>query len=206
MEVERGAMIDQPQLPMPHQHVRIARRAIDVTDVRVEPDDARAELDRRLIDAGIEHDRSWQVVQREVQAGARFDQGVNFRVRLGPGQVLGHVGEDDVRHRQLEPARELARQQLGNQRPDTLSGAAELQHVHAVVVRLDDRRQGAAFAKRRHVAGHANGAHGHGRYCGASRFVVRRSLLRVARRVGSAAAEGSAAERAGISRRAHATH
>jgi len=39
MKIERGAMIDQPEAPMPQKHVRVARGSIDVHHVSVEPHD-----------------------------------------------------------------------------------------------------------------------------------------------------------------------
>jgi len=52
----------------------------------------------------------------------------------------------------------LASHQLGDERPWSLAGAAELQHVHAVVVGLDDGRQRPAFTQRRDIAGDADRA------------------------------------------------
>ncbi len=57
----------------------------------------------------------------------------------------------------------LAGDQFGDQRPGALAGAAELEHVQAVVVGLDHGRQRATFAQRRDVAGGGDGAQGHGR-------------------------------------------
>ena len=63
-------------------------------------------------------------------------------------------------------ARQLADHDLGRERLRALAGAAELDHVQAVVVGLHDRRQRAALAQRGHVAG---GGHGpqHGWHDGA---------------------------------------
>ena len=47
MEVQRGTVIDQPQPPVPHEHVGVARRAVHVADVGVEPDDGRGQQRRR---------------------------------------------------------------------------------------------------------------------------------------------------------------
>ena len=74
-------------------------------------------------------------------------------IRLGPRQVRIELGEHDLRHRQAQRPRDLPGDQLRDQRPRALAGAAELQHVHPVVVRLDDGGQRAAFAKRRDIAG-----------------------------------------------------
>ena len=58
----------------------------------------------------------------------------------------------------IERARDLAGDELGDQRLRALSRAAELQHVHALVVGFDDRGQRAAFAQRRDVAGGVDGS------------------------------------------------
>jgi len=58
MKVERGAVIDQPQLSMPHQHVGVARRAIDIARERIEPDDGRGEQRVWPIRDRIEGDRT----------------------------------------------------------------------------------------------------------------------------------------------------
>ena len=48
--VQRRAVVDQPQVAVPAQQVRVARRAVDVRDQRVEPHDVgrRASASRRL--------------------------------------------------------------------------------------------------------------------------------------------------------------
>ena len=49
MKVQRRAVIDQLQLAMPHQQIRIARGAIDIGDEGVEPHDTRGEIGVRLV-------------------------------------------------------------------------------------------------------------------------------------------------------------
>ena len=44
VEVERGAVVDQPQPAVPEQQVRVLRGAVDVRHERVEPDDVGGEL------------------------------------------------------------------------------------------------------------------------------------------------------------------
>ena len=114
----------------------------------------------------IEADRAGQVVEGEVEAGAAVDgigagadQVLDLGVGLGARQVGVEQGEHDLGNRQAGGAGELAGDELGDQRPRSLAGAAELEDVEPVVVALDDRRQRAAFAQRRHVAGGADGSH-----------------------------------------------
>ena len=65
----------------------------------------------------------------------------------------------ELRHRQAEQPSELARDELGDERLGALRGAAELRHVRAVVVGLDDRGYRAALAERRQVARRTDGSH-----------------------------------------------
>ena len=71
---------------------------------------------------------------------------------LGARQVRIELDQDDLGHRQIHRACELAREQLGDQRLRPLAGAAKLEHVHAVVICLDDRGHRAALAERGDVA------------------------------------------------------
>jgi len=68
MEIERGAMVDEPEAPVPHQQVRVARRAIDVGYISVEPDDFGGEVRLGLLDNRVECDRAGQVVKAQVLA------------------------------------------------------------------------------------------------------------------------------------------
>ena len=68
------------------------------------------------------------------------------------GRVLVELHQDQLRHREAELPRQLAGHQLGHERLGTLSGAAQLDDVEAVVVGLYQRGQRAALAQRRDVA------------------------------------------------------
>jgi hypothetical protein len=151
---------------VPHQDVRVAHGAIDVAHQRVEPDDARREARVGRVHQRVEHHRAGKIVDREVEAAAVVDQRVDLGIRLGPRQVGIELGEDDFRYRQAEGASDLSRDQLGDERFRALPGAAELEDVHPLVIRFDDRRQRSSLAKRRDVAGHADGSEpGHSAHC-----------------------------------------
>jgi hypothetical protein len=74
-----------------------------------------------------------------------------LRVGFGAGEPRVEFDEDDLGHRQFRRARQLARHQLGDERLRPLTRPAKLEHVQAVVVRLDDGRERAALAQRRDV-------------------------------------------------------
>ena len=101
----------------------------------------------------VERQRTGQEVQAEVEPAARLHEVVDLLVGLGVAQVRVDIDERQVRHGQPDGARELAGQPLGDERPRTLAGAAELDHVQPVVVRLDEAGQRTALAQGRDVAG-----------------------------------------------------
>ena len=68
------------------------------------------------------------------------------------------IGENDLWNRQFEGTRDFARDQLGRQREQAVARRLELEHVQAVVVGLDERRERSAFAERGHVARDPHGS------------------------------------------------
>ena len=109
--------------------------------------------------AGGERQRSWKEVHAKVHAAAREQQVLDLGIRLGTPDGRVELDEHELRDGKPEGAAQFARDDLGDERLRSLSSAAELQHVEAVVVGLDEGRQRPAFAKRRHVAGRGDSAH-----------------------------------------------
>ena len=93
------------------------------------------------MDHRIEGHRTGQVIEGQVQSGAVVDQRVDLGVGLGAREIGIERRQHDLRHRQIERPCNLAGNHLGDERPHALSGGAELQHVHAVIVGFDDGRQ-----------------------------------------------------------------
>ena len=141
MEDEGGAVVDEPQPPVPAQHVGVARGAVHVGDEGVEPHDRRRELEARRLGQQVEGDRPGQEVERDVEAAAGADQVLDLGVGLGARELGVELHQHDLGHVEAEGARDLAAHQLGDQRFRALAGAAELEHVHAVVVGFHERRQ-----------------------------------------------------------------
>ena len=73
-------------------------------------------------------------------------------VRLGLRERGVELDEHQVRDREAETAADLARQELRDERLPALAGAAELDDVQPVVVRLDEGGHRAALAQGRHIA------------------------------------------------------
>src|SRR5207249_11856153 len=61
---------------------------------------------------------------------------------------------------QADRAGKFTRDEFRDQRAGSLSRAPELQHVHPVIIRLDDGRQRAAFTQRRDVSRDADRSQG----------------------------------------------
>ena len=84
VEVQRGAVVDQPEAVVPPEEVRVLRRAIDVRHERVEPDDVGGEVG---IGGGAggraERQRARQEVDAEVEPVAREQQVLDLGVGLG---------------------------------------------------------------------------------------------------------------------------
>ena len=72
VEVERRAVVDQPEPAVPEEQVRVLRGAVDVRHERVEPDDRGRELGRgRRPGRRAERQRAREEVDAEVEARAR---------------------------------------------------------------------------------------------------------------------------------------
>ena len=80
-------------------------------------------------------------VEREIEADACLDEILYLGIRLRTRKVCVELDEDDLGHRQAERARDFAGDELRDQRLRPLARAAEFQHVHALIVGLDDRGQ-----------------------------------------------------------------
>jgi hypothetical protein len=94
-----------------------------------------------------------EIVEREIEPFALSKQILNFRIGLRPGHTRIEISEDDLRHRKFQEPRDLAGDELRDQRFRSLSRAAKLENVGAVVIARDDRRKRPSFAKRHDVLG-----------------------------------------------------
>ena len=81
-----------------------------------------------------------------------------FNVDTGTGKIRGEVDEHDLRDGQTGQAPDLAREQFRQQRLRPLPRAAEFQHIHSLIVRLDDGGQRATLTQRGDVAAGGDGA------------------------------------------------
>src|SRR5829696_9685491 len=135
LQVERGAVVDQPQPPVPQQQVRVLRRAVDVRAQGVEPDDLGGHLRAgRRAGRRVVRERAGEEVEADVEPAARVDQLLDLGIGLGAAQLGVQLDENDLRHGQAGGAGELAGDELRQERLRSLPGPAELEHVESVVV------------------------------------------------------------------------
>src|SRR5215510_2408262 len=134
VEVEGCTMIDEPESSVPYKHIRVARRTVDVGYVCIEPDDRRGELRVGLLSNRVKRHGTGQIVEGEIEAGTRSYQGLYLRVGLGTGEFRIEFNEDDLRHWQPCGAGDLPRHQLSDERFGPLTSAAELEHIHAIII------------------------------------------------------------------------
>ena len=151
VEVERGAVVDHPEVAVPDQEVGVAPRPVDVGGEGVEPEDAGALVVGRA-HLAVDAERAGQEVDAEVGADAGVEQVLHLLVGLVAGELGVEVEHDEARGAQPEPGRQAADDDLGDEHLRALAGAAELADVGAEVVTLDDAGQAAALAQRGDVA------------------------------------------------------
>ena len=107
---------------------------------------------------GRERQRAGQEVDAEVGPDARFGELLDLDVGLGPSEFGLEPRDHELGYEHPERSRELSGDHFGDERAGPLAGAAELHHVHPVVVCLDEPGQRAALAQGRHVASGGNTA------------------------------------------------
>ena len=87
VEVQRRAVVDQPQPVVPEQEVRVLGGAVDVRHERVEPDDVGRE---HAVDVDIrrraERQRARQEVDAEIEPGACDEQILDLGIGLGAAE------------------------------------------------------------------------------------------------------------------------
>jgi hypothetical protein len=116
VEVQRRAVIDEPDAPVPHEHVRVPDRPIDVCHVPVEPDDSGRQIPGHLLDDRVQGDGPGQVVEGQVQSAAVVDERVDLGIRLRAREVGVQLCEDELRDRKAGSTRQLAADELGDER------------------------------------------------------------------------------------------
>jgi hypothetical protein len=103
VEVEGGAVVDQPQPSVPDEQVRVPRGAVDVRDERVEPDDlGRAVRVGVRVGRGRERQRARQEVHAQVRSRARQQEVLDLRVGLGAPDRRVELDDRQLGHGQAE--------------------------------------------------------------------------------------------------------
>lgn len=148
-----GAVVDEPEVAVPDQHVRIAPGPVDVVDQRVEPDDPSGFLRVHLVGERVEADRAGQEVHAEVEPAAGLQELLHLLVGLGEADDRVQLHPHQVGDAQPEPPAELSADHLRDECLAPLSGAGEFHDVRAEVVGLDDPGERAALTQRRDIAG-----------------------------------------------------
>src|SRR5438067_5027095 len=155
MEVERGAVVDEPGLVLPDKYVRVLSRAIHVRNQRVEPDNVRGKLrqDPPAVGDRVEPGRAGKIAEAEIQAAAPLQEVLDLSVRLSEPEAFGKLDDCWVGHRQAHYAREPGGNRLGNECLWPLSGAAELKDELTRLIGVDDSRQRAPLTEGEDIPG-----------------------------------------------------
>src|SRR5258705_9912932 len=134
MEVESRSVIDKPGFSVPHEHVRVARCAVNVRYVSVEQHDPRGQVTIQFLSDRIERHGTRKVVEREVEAGARSYQILYLRIRLGAGEVAIEFDEDKLGYREFGGSGKLARDEFSYQGLGPLARTPKLEYIHPIVI------------------------------------------------------------------------
>jgi hypothetical protein len=157
VEVQRGAVVDDPHAVVPAQQVGVAPGPVDVRDERVEPQDPRADPLRAARQLAVVAERSRQEIDAEVGSGAGVEQVLHLFVGFVARNCRVEVEHDQAGRRQPDPLGQPAGDHLGDEHAGALSGAAELADIGAEVVALNDPGQAAALSERGDVTRDADG-------------------------------------------------
>ena len=69
-----GPMVNEPQVPVPHQHVGVVRRAIHVGHIGIKLDDRRGERRFGGLSNRVKHHGTRQVIEPQIETGAGSDE------------------------------------------------------------------------------------------------------------------------------------
>lgn len=152
VEIQARTMVNQPDVVVPHQEIRIAPTAIDVADERVEPHQPRREFARDESPSPFDPECAGQEVHAEVQANTCLEKILDFLVGFVLGQLFVQPEAHHVGYPKTHGARQFSGDDLGREHRRPLAGTVKLRYVGAKVIRLDDAGQGTAFAQGRDVA------------------------------------------------------
>ena len=109
VEVERGAVVDEIESLVPIEEVGVVGGAIDVDDEGVESDGlGGGAAIGGVAGGGIEHDGAGKIVEGEVEAGARVEQGADLGVGLVAAEGGIDFDEDEFGNFEAEGAADFA--------------------------------------------------------------------------------------------------
>src|SRR6186713_2805440 len=128
MKIEGGAMIDQPELMIPQQHIGISGTAVHIVQQTVQPNDLRGQKGGYLCHDRVESRGSGKIMQAQVESDAGLEEVLDLFVGFGAAKGFFQVGKNDLGHPKSQGPGKFSSDQFGDERPDTLSRAAELEY------------------------------------------------------------------------------
>ena len=141
VEIERCSVVYEPCLVVPHQHIRIAGRAVDIGEKCVEPHYVRRFAGPDRVGIGIISHGAPQEVEAEVEATAPPQKILDLLVGLGAPEIVAQIEHHQLRHPQTESAGHLAPYQLGNERLGAMACATVLHYISEAVVGFHQARE-----------------------------------------------------------------
>ncbi len=140
MKIQRSAVVDEPQLAVPHEHVGVAGGTVHIHQQAVEPHDLGSQAGIHGRHKRIEGERAGQVVHGQVEARAEPQQILNFFVGLGATKGFVELGKDDFGYPQPKQPGYFAADEFGDERFDALPCPPEFEDVEEAVVGFGEGR------------------------------------------------------------------
>jgi hypothetical protein len=141
MKIKRGSMIDQPQLPVPDQHIGILGGAVYIHEHAVEPHDHRSYVGFHCIDCWIITNRSGEITDPEVEPYTKLEQILNFLIALHASEPFVQVSKHKFRHAQAQCPSDFATEQFCDECLGPLPCASELEHIEELIISFGDGGQ-----------------------------------------------------------------
>src|SRR5690606_24883718 len=98
VEVKSGAVINQPQFLVPHQHICVSHRAVNIGCERIQPNNLRCQERGDLRGCRIESYCTRQEVQSQVETLAFFQQILYFFITFSASKSGIEMRENQFRN------------------------------------------------------------------------------------------------------------
>ena len=147
-------MVNQPELVVPHHHVWIEARAVNVGEKRVHPDylGGGQRVDRFRVDGRVECHGAVKKMQSEVEAFGFSQEFLDFLIGFRDSEKVVEVEEDKFGSAELERLGHETAYEFGYETLRAVAGSEHLDGISEAVVSFAESRKGAALSQRNDIS------------------------------------------------------